>query len=396
MKLAFVYASFDHGGGAENYLIAALTALSERGHDVHLFTASYNETYYSPAAQQAFSIDLIGGRGFDEGIGGTWRNIRVLTTCLRGFDRCVAVNFPAHVWVALGMHRLPVIWLCMEPKRNLYPRVLYTEAPGFREHQYRRALDYRGFRGLFRLVTADPHVLLPYWARAALQRGLDQIAARRVQRILALSPYMQAKIAQIYQHPHIDLIWAGVEPPAAAAAPSEPLILIPTRLEPIKQVEVALHATALLGSALGDYRLCIVGTGSDQARLERLALELGLTERVTFTGYISTTERDSYYNRCAFVVYPALAEPFGLPCVEAGRAGKAVIAAHQGGPATIIEPGVTGLLVDMTSPRALADAMRRLMIEVDQREAMGTAARRHIETLMSISAWMDRFETALA
>lgn len=400
MRLAFIHPSFEQRGGAENHLIAAMQALAERGHTVDLFTARYDESLHLPLAQARFAVHCIGGRGFMEGIPGTWRAIRALSRALRGYDLALPANFPAHIWTALGDHGVPVAWLCMEPKRNLYPRLMYAEAPGFGAWAYRTLSDYRGREGLRLLLREDAHVLLPYPVRAALQRLLDRLAVRRVRAILANSPYTADKARQLYHHPRVYVTWAGVPLPLpqASAQPPERLILIPTRLEPIKNVETALRAVRLLASEgqLDGWQVIVTGGGEDEERLRALAGEWGLGEWVTLTGFVSHERLSELYARCAMVVYPSLAEPLGLPCAEAALYGKPVIASHQGGPATLIQDGITGLLVDMTSPQALAKAIAGLIADPDRAAAMGAAGRGWAEPRLGLPAWVERFEAVLA
>jgi glycosyltransferase involved in cell wall biosynthesis len=393
-RLAFVYPSFTQHGGAETHLLNAMRGLAERGQDVHLFTAAYDEHNFSP--EQPFTIHSIGGRGFLEGAAGTCRNIVKLSRLLRGYDLVVAGSFPANVWAAMGWHGAPVTWLCMEPKRNLYPGIMYAEAPGIQPHGYRTTKDYRNGKGL-RLILHDLHVLLPYSWRAAAQRTLDRQAVQRCAHIIANSPYIAEKIRQIYGRPDADVGWAGIPLPALDNEISEQIIFVPTRLERIKNVEPLLHAVRLLlgGDRLNGFRVVIAGTGSDENRLRALAATLALDNVLEFAGYMTDAERDGWYARCAFVIYPSLAEPLGLPCAEAALASKPVIASHQGGPAAVVDHERTGLLVDTTKPEAIANAIARLIEKPHEAQAMGKAARVKITPLMGLTDWIVQFEALL-
>ena len=398
MRLAFIHPSFTEQGGAENYLITLMQALAARGHDIHLFTPDYDDSLYPSSETAAYHIHRIGGRGYMEGLAGTLRLARRFPEILRGYDLLIPGNFPAHIWTALQHHPVPVIWLCFEPKRNLYPNIMYAEALHTRAWGFRTAADddYKGWRGKWRLLTHDPHVLLPYWMRSGLQRLLDQCAVRHIDHILTTSAYAAEKIQQIYPAKPVDVIHAGFPLPELSPE-SDALILIPTRLEPIKNVEIVLRAAQRLRlqDALQGYQIVIMGEGSERARLEQLCSELALDTQVRFTGYVSNTERDSLYARCRIVVYPSLAEPFGLPCIEAGLYAKPVIASHRGGPATIIKDGETGLSVDMTQPDSLADAIKHLIDNPDAAVKMGKAAREYLEPVYGLENWTANLEAKL-
>ncbi|MBK8020079.1 MAG: glycosyltransferase family 4 protein [Chloroflexi bacterium] len=396
LRLAFVYPALIERGGAENALVDALAALAARGHHISLFTAAVDaERYVLPPGVH---LHLLGGRGFMTGLGGTLRYIAALSRMLRGHDLAIPVNFPAHVWTLLGWHGVPSVWWCMEPKRNLYPQVMYAEAPGFMPHQYRTRADYRGLSSLLTLLLRDPHVLLPYGIRAALQRLLDRAAVRRTAAILAISPYVAGKIETVYRRPST-VIWTGVPLPPdgamAGALAAEWLIVVPTRLEPIKNAGVVLESVARCGAALDGWTVAIVGTGSELEALQARCVGLGVVSRVAFTGFVSAADRDRLLQRCAFIVYPSLAEPFGLPVAEAAALGRTAIADRHGGPADQIVDGETGLHVDMRDPDALAAAMTALASDTARARRMGAAARLRWARLFALDRWADGFEAAL-
>lgn len=394
VKLAFVHPSFEEHGGAENYLIAAMNGLASRGHDVHLFTAGYDSDHFPPPETAPYTLHTLGGRGYMEGIGGTFKMAQWLRADFTGYDRVIPVNFPAHIWTALARPNTPLIWLCMEPKRALYPRVMFAEAPDFQQVDYRKSADYRS---IWELLRHDAHVLLPYRLRAALQRLLDRYAVRQINTILTHSDYTAGKIRRIYPRQTVQAIGAGLPEPQFKGLAEEKIILVPTRLEPVKNVEVALRAMHRLkeSNRSDGYRLVVMGTGSDAERLQSLTAQLDLEDCAGFTGFVSDAERDALYERCALAVYPALAEPFGMPVIEAGRYGKPVIASHQGGPATMIQHNKNGLLVDMIDIPALTDAIGRLIHDAGERQRLGQLAQHMVTTHYNLEQWLDRLEVHL-
>jgi len=397
LRLAFVHPSLCERGGAENYLITAASGLAQRGHAVDILTADYDATYFPALEQAEYRVELLGGRGYHQGLAETLAMRRQLPARLQGYDLVIPVNFPAHLWTSALSRPARCVWLCFEPKRNLYPKIMYAEAGDFKAHGYRTAADYRGWRGWVRLLTRDPHVLLPYSVRSALQRSLDRLAVRRVDHILTHSPYTAEKIHRIYPGKAVDVVWAGVAVPPSDQRANEPLILVPTRLERIKNVEVVLRAIHTLRSQglLTGWRVVVLGTGSDELRLRTLNSSLGLDSIVTFTGFVGDAERDALYSRCAMVVYPSLAEPLGMPCVEAGLHGKPVIAANAGGPASFIEHMKTGLLVDVSQPDAVAQAIAELMASPEYVRNLGAAARTAFIPRFGLDAWLASFEDTL-
>lgn len=97
--------------------------------------------------------------------------------------------------------------------------------------------------------------------------------------------------------------------------------------------------------------------------------------------------------RCAFSVAPSIwAEPFGIVALEAGAAGKPVIASSSGGLRDVVLDGETGLLLAPGDSEALAAAMSRLFAEPQLRERMGAAARARVGEVFSPAAVVPRFE----
>lgn len=108
--------------------------------------------------------------------------------------------------------------------------------------------------------------------------------------------------------------------------------------------------------------------------LRRLAGELGIADRVGFTGFV---EDAAAAMRALDVVVHASTqpEPFGLVIVEAMASGRAVVASAAGGAGEIVTPGHDALAVAPGDVAGLSDAIRRLALDPVLRQALGRAAR---------------------
>lgn len=112
---------------------------------------------------------------------------------------------------------------------------------------------------------------------------------------------------------------------------------------------------------LPEHRLVIAGnhsSGYAQEIIARVARE-GLTDRVLLPGRISDGERAWLYEHCEALVFPSLAEGFGLPVVEAMTHGKPVFVARSTSLPEIAGP--LGFFWDDFAPAAMADVFRRGM-----------------------------------
>ena len=149
------------------------------------------------------------------------------------------------------------------------------------------------------------------------------------------------------------------------------------RLAPWKGQDVFLRAFAE-AFPTGTERALVVGGalfGEDAYgdELRRLVVDLGIADRVEFTGHVDDV--GAPLQRMHVVVHASvIAEPFGQVVVEAMAAGRAVVATAAGGPLEVIDDGVNGLLVPPGDVTVLAATLRRLADDEIEREALGALA----------------------
>ncbi|MBI1318662.1 MAG: glycosyltransferase [Candidatus Hydrogenedens sp.] len=91
------------------------------------------------------------------------------------------------------------------------------------------------------------------------------------------------------------------------------------------------------------------------------------------------TTRDRYHAADICVVPSIWDEPFGMVALEAMAAGRPVCVSDTGGLRDTVEHGVSGLRFERGNPRALADALRRLLNDAALRRTLGEAARQRVE-----------------
>ena len=155
------------------------------------------------------------------------------------------------------------------------------------------------------------------------------------------------------------------------------------RLVERKGVDTMLRALAELDDELPPWRYVVVSDGPYRATLEEMIHELGLREKVIFTGYIERDELPVYYNLCDVFAMPNRAvisaggntysvEGFGTVFIEAAACGKPVIAGRSGGAVYAVDDETNGYVVD---PDGVEDLKRvlRLLTQPQRREQMGRA-----------------------
>jgi glycosyltransferase involved in cell wall biosynthesis len=150
-----------------------------------------------------------------------------------------------------------------------------------------------------------------------------------------------------------------------------------------KGVPYLLKAVQLLKGEV-DVKVSVVGDqGPGNGYGTKLVQELGIADRVTFTGPLDTDELVRLYSSAEIAVTASLYEGFGLPAAEAMSCGTPVIASRAGALPEIVGSDGSGVLVPPADPTALAAAIKCLLADRPLRQRMGEAARKRIEESFS-------------
>ncbi len=140
-------------------------------------------------------------------------------------------------------------------------------------------------------------------------------------------------------------------------------------LRPVKDHGTLLEAFRLVVAERPEAWLVLAGDGPSRSALERLAGELGTSERTTFLGMVPN--RPNLHHQFDLSVLTSLNEGFPNSLIEAMAAGRAVVATRVGGVPDAVEDGDTGLLAPRGDSEAVAAAMTRLLGDPAERTRMG-------------------------
>jgi glycosyltransferase involved in cell wall biosynthesis len=132
------------------------------------------------------------------------------------------------------------------------------------------------------------------------------------------------------------------------------------RLAPEKNWDTLLKAAAKVYREHPDLRVVIIGYGPDEEELQSLAAELGILDRVTFTGKLPFAEVTKYLKAADFFGFASVTETQGLVTMEAMAAGLPVVAVDASGTRDIIDNGEQGFLVQ-NDVDALAASIKKLI-----------------------------------
>lgn len=312
-------------GGAE-YLVESLRdELQRRGHTVDVVALPF----------QWHPVERI----IDSAL--AWRLLDISHVNGEPVDLVIATKFPSY----LIRHARKVLWLV---------------------HQHRQAYDWYGtplsdFDGspshravreqIFRI---DSRALNECQARFTISYNVS----RRLERFNGLSStplYPPSRYA--------GKLWAG---------DYGDYILSPARLDRAKRIDLLL--AALTQTAL-PVRAIIAGTGPDRERLQRLAADYGLGERVSFRGFVLDNELIDLYAHARAVYYAPVDEDYGFATVEAFGAARPVITTDDaGGVLEFVRHGENGL-VSPADPAAIASHLDQLTGDVALAARLGRAGR---------------------
>jgi glycosyltransferase involved in cell wall biosynthesis len=226
---------------------------------------------------------------------------------------------------------------------------------------------------------------------AALRKSAAIIATSP--NYLATSPVLQTFRDRCHVIPYgIDTAQFEQCPPDAVRGVrerfGERLIISVGRLVYYKGFEVLIRAMA---SVRG--RLVIVGDGPLRGELEGLVAQLGVGDKVVFAGEINNAGVTPYYHAADVFALASVArsEAFGIVQIEAMAAGLPVVntSLDSGVPFVSLD-GETGLTVPPGDPRALAEAINRLLDDHGLRQSLGQAGVRRARQEFSLDIMLRR------
>ena len=162
-------------------------------------------------------------------------------------------------------------------------------------------------------------------------------------------------------------------------------------------LDLLLQAVADIAPRRPDLRVLMVGGGPEDEALRRLALELGIEQRVLFTGRVPHDEVQKYYELIDVLAYPRLPMRLTdlvtpLKPLEAMAQGRILIASDVGGHRELIHDGDTGYLFRAGTPQAVGAAIERALAERSRWSAIRASGRRFVETERTWERSVARYE----
>jgi len=166
----------------------------------------------------------------------------------------------------------------------------------------------------------------------------------------------------------------------------EKIILFVGRFVPYKGLEYLIDAFKIILDKQVDAKLVLVGSGELEEKLKKQVSGFGLDDSVVFAGRVGDDSLAKYYAACDVFALPSVtrAEAFGIVLAEAMACGKPTVTTNISGMPYVV--GEAGLTVEPRNPKALSEALIKLLSDEELAVDDGVLGRRRVEELFTADA----------
>lgn len=260
-----------------------------------------------------------------------------------GYDIILSISIS---FAKFARGNIPHVNICLSPPKFLWQK------------EGRSLKDINQLKGVNRFFYKIYSVFMNTFLEDIWKRW-DRNAARRVDKILAISNVVRDRVKKYYDV-EADVMYTPVGVTEISKASKkynkESWFLYLGRVETYKGVELAIRA-----ACEAKVPLKIGGIGDDLDRMKELVRKLNAKGLVKFLGYYSDEERPILLAKAKSLIFPVKGEDFGIIPVEANAAGTAVIAYKDGGVLETISDSnpKTGIFFDKYDYKELAKILKK-------------------------------------
>lgn len=221
---------------------------------------------------------------------------------------------------------------------------------------------------------------------------------QRASRIVAISNFTRSALLECgVREERIELVYPAIDLDRFAGEveaeqvrrewgwEGKAVILSVARLVERKGQDTIILALARVAERVPQVHYAIGGSGPYRERLEALAVEEGVEERVEFLGFVDEEALAELYAGADLfsmvsreILEVGEVEGFGIVYLEANAAGRPVLAGRSGGVEDAVVDGETGLLVDPEDVDEVVEALVRLLRDEELRSRLGTQGRERV------------------
>jgi N-acetyl-alpha-D-glucosaminyl L-malate synthase BshA len=162
-----------------------------------------------------------------------------------------------------------------------------------------------------------------------------------------------------------------------------------SNFRPVKRVADVVRIFARVSEKL-DARLILVGDGPDAGLARQMGVELGVADKITFTGVVDAVA--PLLQVANLLLLPSETESFGLVALEAMASGVPVVASDVGGLPEVVENGVTGFLAPVGDVEQMAQYAVRILSDCSVCRSFSRAARTRATELFDYHKIVPQYE----
>ena len=329
-----------YAGGAEVHLHEIFSRLGAKGHEVTLLCCAFDG---APDEEVYDNMRVVrrGGRLlFNWGVKRWARELMANTACDVVIDDINKIPF----YTARFIDR-PILGIV----HHLFGKAIYLEVdPVSASYVYlAEALVPRYYHAVPMMVVSEST------RDDLVSKGMNRDLIRVVHNGIDLSQY---------------------KPDPAITKSADPTICFLGRVKRYKSIDHMLQAMSKLIGEVPALTAHIVGSGGDEKRLRKIAGQLGITDRITFHGFMTLERKVDIVRKSWVVVCPSIKEGWGLTNIEANACGTPVICADVPGLRDSARNDQTGLLYPYGDILALTERIRRMIDNSDLRQRLTKGA----------------------
>jgi glycosyltransferase involved in cell wall biosynthesis len=214
-------------------------------------------------------------------------------------------------------------------------------------------------------------------------RRVSLLIYRSAKRVICISEHIRELVLNGgVSSAYTSVVYNGADPemfaPGPATPSSHPIALSVGNLIPTKGHAVLLRALDAIKAKHLNVTCEIVGTGPERERLQQLARQLKIDDRVRFLGRMSRGDLADAFRRCTLFALPSYYEGLGCVYLEAMASERVAIGCRGQGIEEVIQHGSNGWLVDPKSVEDLATGLSTLLSDSKLRTTIATRGRQTI------------------
>jgi glycosyltransferase involved in cell wall biosynthesis len=231
------------------------------------------------------------------------------------------------------------------------------------------------------------------WAIRFLMKSADLLVApslNTLEHVLTKFPHLREKALCIHNGVNLNEFESSDHSDSGGAE----YILCVASHHPYKAIDVLIKAFQNVRRTHEKVELHLAGDGPLRGELEELARDLGVGQYVKFLGWQDPKQIRKLLQECSLLVLPSRAEAFGIVLLEALACRRPVVATEIDGFPEIILDGLTCSLVEGENPRALSEAIVKILNNKALAESMASAGYASVKQHFQWEMAIQKYETA--